>query len=52
MEIQKFLYHTYNVANLTNCNTVWWEPRKITTQPGEIDARKSEVIVFFLNAGV
>ena len=37
---------------LQNVNTVRWEYRKITTQPGKIDYRKSEVIAFVVNAGM
>ena len=37
---------------LRNVNTERWESRKITTQPGEIDDRKSEVIALFVNAGM
>ena len=35
---------------LRNVNTIPWESRNITTQPGEIDDRKSEVIAFVVNA--
>ena len=37
---------------LRNVNTLGWEPRSITSQPGEIDNRKSEVIAFVVNAGM
>ena len=37
---------------LRNENTIRWESRNITTQPGEINDRKSEVIAFVLNAGM
>ena len=37
---------------LRNVNTIRWESRNITTQPGEIDDRKSEVIAFVVNAGM
>ena len=37
--------------HLRNFNTVRWELRHITTQPG-VDSRKSEVIAFVVNAGM
>ena len=37
---------------LRNVNTVRKESRNITTQPGEIDDRKSEVIAFVVNSGL
>ena len=47
------MQHLANLTNqLRNVNTVRWESRNITTQPGEIDDRKSEVIVFVVNAGM
>ena len=36
---------------LRNVNIVRWESWNITTQPGEIDDRKSEVITFVVNSG-
>ena len=33
-------------------NTIWRESRNITTQPGDINYRKSKVIAFVVNAGV
>ena len=41
-----------HLANLTNwnVNTIRWESRNITTQPGEIDDRKSKAISFEVNA--
>ena len=35
---------------LWNVNTVRWESRDVTTQPWEIDDRKTEVIAFVVNA--
>ena len=35
---------------MRNVNTVRWESRNITTQPGEMDDRKSEVITFVVKA--
>ena len=42
------------LANLTywEINTIRWESRNIAIQPGEIDDRKSEIIVFVVNAGM
>ena len=37
---------------LRNVNTIRWESRNITTQTGEIDDRKLEVIAFVVNAGM
>ena len=37
---------------LRNVNTIRWESRNITTQPGENDDRKSDVIAFVVNAGM
>ena len=37
---------------LRNVNTVRWGSRNITTQLGEIDDRKSEVIAFVVNVGM
>ena len=37
---------------LRNVNTIRWESRNITNQPGEIDDWKSEVIAFVVNAGM
>ena len=33
-------------------NSVWWESRIITTQPGEINYRKPEFIAFVVNVCV
>ena len=44
---------TPNESNkLRNVNTLRWESTDITTQPGEIDYRKSGVIAFVVNAGM
>ena len=37
---------------LRNLNTVQWESGDFTTQPWEINNRKSEVIAFVVNAGM
>ena len=37
---------------LKNVNTIRWESRNITTQPGKIDNMKSVVIAFVVNAGM
>ena len=37
---------------LRNVNTVRWESWNVTTQPWEINDRKSEVIAFVVNAGM
>ena len=52
MEIQNASTASSKSNQLRNVNTVRWESRIITTQPGEIDDRKSEVIVFVVNAGM
>ena len=36
---------------LRNVNTVRWASRNITTQPGDIDDRNSDVIAVVINAG-
>ena len=44
---------THSKSNkLRNVKTIRWESRNITTQPGEIDDRKSKVNAFVLNAGI
>ena len=52
MEIQNASTTPSKSKQLINVNTVRWESRNITTQLGEIDDRKSEVIVFVVNAGM
>ena len=37
---------------LRNVNTVRWESGNVTTQPWEINNRKSEVIAFVVNGGM
>ena len=37
---------------LRNVNNARWESRNVTTQPLEINNRKSEVIAFIVNAGM
>ena len=50
MEIRNSSATPSKSNKLRNINTIRWESRNITTQPGEIDYRKSEVIAFVLNA--
>ena len=51
MEIQNAT--TSSKSNqLRNVNTVRWETGNVTTQPWEINNRKSEVIAFVVNAGM
>ena len=50
MEIQNATTSPSKSNQLQNVNTVRWESRNITNQPGEIDELKSEVIVFVVNA--
>ena len=52
MEIQNASTTPSKSNQLRNVNTVRWESRNITTQPGEIDDRKSKVIAFVVNAGM
>ena len=52
MEIQNASATPSRSNQLRNVNTIGWESRNITTQPGEIDNRKSEVIAFVVNAGM
>ena len=52
MEIKNASTTPSKSNQLGNVNTIRWESRTITTQPGEIDDRKSEVIVFVVNAGM
>ena len=49
----KSVIATHSKSNqLKIVNTVRWEYRNITTQPGKIDDRKSEVIAIAVNAGM
>ena len=50
MEIQNANTTPIKSNQLKNVNNVRWESRHITTRPGEIDDRKSEVIAFVVNA--
>ena len=50
MEIQN-AYTTPSKSNQLR-NTVRWESWNVTTQPWEINVRKSEVIAFVLDAGM
>ena len=52
MEIRNASATPSKSNQLRNVNTIGWESRNITTQPGEIDNRKSEVIAFDVNAGM
>ena len=50
MEIQNASTVPNKSKQLRNVNIVRWESWNITAQPGEIDDRKSEVIVFVVNS--
>ena len=52
MEIQNAVTTPCNSHQLRNGTTIRSESRNVTTQPGETDNRKSEVIAFVVNAGV
>ena len=52
MEIQNASTTPSKSNQLRNVNTVRWESRDVTTQPLEIDERKTEVIAFVVNAGM
>ena len=52
MEIQTACTLPSKSNQLRNVNTVRWESRNITTQPGEFDDRRSEVIAVVFNAGM
>ena len=55
MEIQNASTTSIKSNYITNCenvNTVRWESGNVTTQPWEINNRKSEVIAFVVNAGM
>ena len=52
MEIKNATTTPCESNQLRNVNTVQWESRNITTQPGEIDYRKPKVIAFVVNAGM
>ena len=52
MEIQNASTTSSKSNQLRNVNTVRWESGNVTTQPWEINNRKSEVIAFVVNAGM
>ena len=52
MEIQSASTASSKSYQPKNINTVRWESRSVTTQPWEINKRKSEVIAFVVNAGM
>ena len=52
MEIQNASTTSSKSNQLRNVNTVGWESWNVTTQPWEINDRKSEVIAFVVNAGM
>ena len=52
MEIQNASTASRKYNQLRNVNTVRWESGNVTTQPWEINNRKSEVIAFVVNAGM
>ena len=52
MEIQNACTTSSKSNQLRNINTVRWESGNVTTQPWEINNRKSEVIAFVVNAGM
>ena len=52
MEIQNASTTSSKSNQLRNVITVRWESGNVTTQPWEINNRKSEVIAFVVNAGM
>ena len=52
MEIQNASTTSSKSNQMRNVNTVRWESWNVTTQPREINNRKSEVIAFVVNAGM
>ena len=52
MEIQNASTTSSKSNKLRNVNTVGWESWNVTTQPWEINNRKSEVVAFVVNAGM
>ena len=52
MEIQNASTRTSKSNQLRNVYTVGWESWNATTQPWEINNRKSKVIAFVVNAGM
>ena len=52
MKIQNASTTSSKFNQLRNVNTVRWESGNVTTQPWEINNRKSIVIAFVVNAGI
>ena len=52
MEIQNASTTPSKYNQLRNVNTVRWESGNVTIQPWELNNRKSDVIVFVVNAGM
>ena len=52
MKIQNASATPCTSYQLQNVNTVRLESRDVTTQPGEVDDMKSEVIAFVVQAGM
>ena len=52
MEIQNASTTPSKSYQMWNVNTVWLESRNVTTQPWEINDRKTEFIAFVVNAGM
>ena len=52
MEIQNASTAPSKSNQLRNVNTIRWESRDVTTQPWEINDRKSKVIALVVNAGM
>ena len=52
MEMKNASTTSSKTNQLRNVNTVRWESGDVTTQPWEINNRKSEVIAFVVNAGM
>ena len=52
MKIQNASTTPCTSYQLRNVNTVRLESRDVTTQPGEVDDMKSEVIAFVVQAGM
>ena len=52
MEIQNASTTSSKFNQVRNVDTVRWKSRNVTTQPWGINNRKSEVIVFVVNAGM
>ena len=52
LEIQNASTTSSKFNKLQNDNTVRWESGNVSTQPWEVNYRKSEVITFVVNAGM